>query len=259
MLKILAIRRFNLTKTQQAVRSYAINIHSLTLNEELFSTVHFILFPFFKHFMHSTYLNGFAVITIIIYRLIYSYLFNDWRLARWKGGIKIVIIAGRMSNTINNLNWWHHIKRNKLIHFSIVGRRHCLTERKIAQLYHGLSFSLPDHIDFGVVFSPSPVLNCIHMRFVRILPQFSFFFGFVRRVSMGELWTCLYDGVGTFVTLTILLTCIFYYWIVENSLSQAICYHLFKVFMGNPHTLLSGRDTNMLCVCVLIPDTGSIP
>lgn len=190
------------------------------------------------------------MITIIIYRLIYSYWFNDLRLARWKGGTKIVIIAGRMSNTINNLNWWHHIKRNKLIHFSIVGRRHCLTERKIAQLYHGLSFSLPDHIDFGVVFSPSPVLNCIHMRFVRILPQFSFFFRFRWKSFHGRVmdmfirWRrhicCAHHSPDLHL---LLLNC----WklFVTSNLLPFI-----QVFMGNPHTLLSDRDTNMLCVCV---------
>lgn len=76
-----------------------------------------------------------AIITIIIttalFIVIYSMIcdLSAW----WKGG-KGWLQAGKLSNTINNLNWWHRTilsRESRVQRFNRGERRHRLTTRKI--------------------------------------------------------------------------------------------------------------------------------
>lgn len=75
------------------------------------------------------FLNAYSCINLNGHYYYYYGLFIvDLRLRWWKGG-KEWLHHDKMNSTINNLNWWHHIKRESN-DFNIVERCHRLTAKK---------------------------------------------------------------------------------------------------------------------------------
>lgn len=91
MLNVLTIRRSKLDKT---VPSLACT-HSGSLTKSKLQCAGCMLLYAYSHI-----LNGH-------YYYYYAYLQLHW----WKGGKEGLQRTREMNNTINNLNWWHHIKQ----------------------------------------------------------------------------------------------------------------------------------------------------